>query len=331
LLVREIIMNKIVLILAAFTLLLGAGLKIGHAAPADTPSANQPAYTADGKLMMPANYRDWTYLTSGLGMNYAAGPNSTPMFTNVYVSPEAYRGFKATGQWPDKSMFIIEMYSAVSHGSINKAGHYQDSLMGFDISVKDSSRPETWTYYATGPEGAPAEAAGGGGCLKCHRENGAVENTFVQFYPTLLDFAVEKNLIKPGVNIPLNQTRFAKIASSEGWDKAAQAYENDRKKNPDSDLMNEHVLNMMGYNLLQGNKPQDAVRVFKLAVKENPDSVNAVDSLADGYAAAGEKQLALETSQKELEMAKHDSKLTADLKKRITEAAQKRIAELSKK
>ena len=324
------IMKKTVLILAAFTLLLGAGLKIGHAAPADTGSANQPAYTADGKLLMPANYRDWTYLTSGLGMNYAGGPSSMPMFTNVYVTPEAYRGFKATGQWPDKSMFIIEIYSAASHGSINKAGHYQDSLMGFDISVKDSSRPEPWTYYTTGPEGSAAEAAGSG-CLKCHRANGAVENTFVQFYPTLLDFAVEKKLIKPGVNIPLNQSRFAKIAVNEGWDKAVQAYENDRKTNPDSDLMNEHVLNMMGYNLLQGSRAKDAVQMFKLAVKENPDSVNAVDSLADGYAAAGEKQLALEVSQKELEMVKHDSKLTAEQKKMAAEAAQKRIAALSRK
>ena len=137
---------------------------------AEAKSANQPAYTADGKLNVPANYRDWVFLTSGFGMNYANGAGNNPAFTNVFVSPEAYQGFKATGKWPDKSMFIVEIYSPASHGSINKGGHYQDTYNGLDVEVKDSSRPSEWSYYNFNP-GQTASAPDGPGCNKCHSEH----------------------------------------------------------------------------------------------------------------------------------------------------------------
>jgi len=161
---------------------------------------NQPVYTPDGKLVLPANYRDWVFLTSGFGMNYSNGAGRNPMFTNVYVAPEAYQGFKATGKWPDKSMFIVEIYSPASEGSINRSGYYQDRFMGLDVEVKDSSRKDEWSYFNFDPGETMAQAMGGG-CNKCHSEHAAVEHTFVQFYPTLLSFARERKLIKPGVQI----------------------------------------------------------------------------------------------------------------------------------
>ena len=33
-------------------------------------------------------------------------------------------------------------------------------------------------------------------CYSCHRNNAAVENTFVQFYPTLMDVARKMGTIK---------------------------------------------------------------------------------------------------------------------------------------
>ncbi len=51
------------------------------------------------------------FVTSGLGMTYnqPTGAPRTPSFTNVYVNPPAYRAFMKTGQWPDKTMFILEV------------------------------------------------------------------------------------------------------------------------------------------------------------------------------------------------------------------------------
>lgn len=317
---------------SAFIFVLSAGLLLaawrGRGVAASN-TGNQPAYASDGKLVLPANYRDWVFLTSGFGMNYSNGAGRNPMFTNVYVTPEAYQGFKATGKWPDQSMFIVEIYSPASHGSINKGGHYQDSYMGLDVEVKDASRPNEWSYYNFGPGETQAEALGGG-CNKCHRDNAAVEHTFVQFYPTLLDFAVEKKLIKPGVSIPLNQSRFLKVLSTSGWEKAEQSYSEDKKKNPDSDLLNEHVLNLMGYGLLRDKKTAEAISVFKLVTRDFPNSVNAYDSLADAYVQAKQPQQAIAASEKELALAQSDSSLTAEQKKQVAEMAQKRIAEMKK-
>jgi hypothetical protein len=45
-----------------------------------------------------------------------------------------------------------------------------------------------------------AKAAGrsSGQCVECHTKNAAVERTFVQFYPTLLEVARQKGTLKPG-------------------------------------------------------------------------------------------------------------------------------------
>jgi Cytochrome P460 len=321
-----IILSLIFVLLAGLVRFAGWG---GRRVAASEGATNRPVYTPDGKLALPANYRDWIFLTSGFGMNYSNGAGNNPMFTNVYVTPEAYRGFTQTGKWPDKSMFIVEIYSPASHGSINKAGHYQDSFHRLDVEVKDSSRPNEWSYYGFNPGQSVGEAEGAG-CNKCHGEHAAVEHTFVQFYPTLLDFAVEKGLVKPTVSIPLNQSRFLKLLSSSGWEKAEQAYREDRKKNPDSDLLNEGVLNQTGYGLLRDKKTADAISVFKLATTDYPNSANAYDSLGDAYAAAGQAEQAIAVSQKELALAQSDATLGADKKKQFTDLAQKRIAAMNK-
>jgi hypothetical protein len=61
----------------------------------------QPRYTGDGQLTLPSDYREWVFLSSGLGMTYdppnAPGMKMEPSFTNVFVNPAAYRSFVATG------------------------------------------------------------------------------------------------------------------------------------------------------------------------------------------------------------------------------------------
>jgi len=301
-------------------------MSVERKAAANIASTNQPAYTADGKLFLPANYREWTFLTSGFGMTYSTGVSAHPMFTNVFVSPAAYQGFKITGKWPDKSMFIVEIYSPATHGSINKGGHYQDAFRGLDVEVKDSSREQEWSYYGFGP-GETEGQAENMGCNNCHSKNAAVEHTFVQFYPTLLEFAVEKDLIKPGVNVPLNQSRLLKLMETSGWEKAEQAYKEDRKKNPDSDLLDEAALNGMGYMLLQQKKTSTAISIFELAAKSYPNSANAYDSLADAYAAASQPQLAIAASQKEMTLAPNDPNLKPEQKQKLLDLAKRRITE----
>jgi hypothetical protein len=164
-------------------------------------SHSAPAYAQNGDMLPPANYREWIYLTSGLDMSYspkASQGMDMSMFDNVFVNPEAYRSFLATGTWPDKTVMVLEGRGAQSKGSINERGHFQAvDVMDIEVHVKDEARfPGKWAFFSFDslnkngtliPQGAP--------CYKCHTEHGAVDTTFVQFYPTLLPIAQAKHTL----------------------------------------------------------------------------------------------------------------------------------------
>jgi hypothetical protein len=197
-------------VLAALTVAMRAGRSDAVAAPASPSSDAQingaAQFTSDGKLIRPENYRRWVYVSSGFGMSYNpdAGGNGAPAFTNVFVAPTAYDYFQANGKWPDKTMFVLEIYGSTSHGSINQRGSYQESLKGLDVELKDESRfPDKWAYFGFSNEAKTASAAtpGKNGCWNCHDQNAAVEHSFVQFYPELLKVAREKGTIKPTVHL----------------------------------------------------------------------------------------------------------------------------------
>ena len=164
--------------------------------------AAEPEFTKDGELVRPQNYREWIYLSSGLGMTYgapAAKANPNPMFDNVFVEPSAYRQFVATGKWPDKTMFALEIRRASSIGSINKGGQFQTDAAAVEIAVKDVGRfKDQWGYFGfNGPATTAKAFPESAGCNSCHGQNAAVEHTFVQFYPTLLPIARAKGTLKP--------------------------------------------------------------------------------------------------------------------------------------
>jgi cytochrome P460 len=159
-----------------------------RSAVTDADSA-KPVYSGD-RLVRPAGYREWIYLSSGLGMNYNPSGTGPELFTNVFVAPWAYREFVATGKWPEKSIFVVEDRTAQTKGSINKIGRFQTDLEGMAVEVKDSARfPDKWAYFGFGNDDKTSAAAPKAACWQCHDDHAAVEHSFVQFYPTLKPIA----------------------------------------------------------------------------------------------------------------------------------------------
>jgi len=157
-----------------------------------------PAYAANGDLLSVGNYRDWIYLSSGVDMSYTAKPADMTMFDNVFVNPEAYRRFQATGTWPDKTMLVLEVREGRSKGSINQQGKFQGTqLMGLEVHVKDEARfPGKWAFFDfDSPEKNGTLIPQGAPCYSCHAAHAAVDTTFVQFYPTLLPIAEIKKTL----------------------------------------------------------------------------------------------------------------------------------------
>jgi Cytochrome P460 len=126
-----------------------AGLLICSALLAATAGAIE--YNSDGKMLVPKDYREWIFLSSGLGMTYtpSSTPNPNPSFDNVFVNPEAYQSYLKSGAWPDKTVLILEIRASDSKVSINKDGRVQGNVVGVEAHVKDASHGG-WAFYNFG-------------------------------------------------------------------------------------------------------------------------------------------------------------------------------------
>jgi YHS domain-containing protein len=67
--------------------------------------------------------------------------------------------------------------------------------------VKDEKRfPGKWAFFGFGMSAFPSKMLPTTAqCYSCHSTNGAVDNTFVQFYPTLLEVARSKGTLNAKV------------------------------------------------------------------------------------------------------------------------------------
>jgi len=150
-------------------------------------------YTKDGQLIFPKDYRQWDFLSSSVAMNYPEdGPGGHAMFGNLFVERSVRKYFENTGTWPGKTVLLMELRGVGTAGSdtfLGKEAQFQTEVMGYEAHVKDSSRGG-WNFYFI-----PKDAASGkafpktAGCFACHADHGAVDTTFVQYYPSLIGAA----------------------------------------------------------------------------------------------------------------------------------------------
>jgi len=192
-------------LLVLFGLAYVAAVSVVVYAQQPQPQRDGPRY--DGtRLLRPVDYREWPFLGAGLGLTYneAGAPNAAPPFTNVFVNPSSYRSFIETGTWPNQTVFVLESRRSETNAAPNVGGRFQGEMLGLEAEVKDSKFPDGWAFFnfgrapsldtATAPLTGDAVRA----CVECHTQHTAVERSFVQFYPTLLEVARRKGTLKPG-------------------------------------------------------------------------------------------------------------------------------------
>jgi hypothetical protein len=177
-------------------------LGISPAKKANVTSRESPEYTADGQLRLPEHYHEWVWLSSDFltasdPANMQAGEHR--LFNNFFVNPEAYKAFQQTGTWPDKTMLVVEQREAEDMGpSPNHKGISQSSVIGIDLHVKDEARFQgKWAFFDFKGSSTASMMPLTARCYSCHAARGAVDTTFVQFYPTLLPIAKNKATLSP--------------------------------------------------------------------------------------------------------------------------------------
>lgn len=159
-----------------------------------------PQYNDEGALILPVDFREWVFVGASLGLSYTQeeAAEERRLFHHVYMQPEAYRHYVDTGKFVDKTMLVMENYSAgkkesnALHGEKefqNLNGHFEQNRVGLEVALKDESRfEEGWGYFNFSSRGGLTETAKAfpkAVCWTCHNQHGADDNVFVQFYPVL--------------------------------------------------------------------------------------------------------------------------------------------------
>ena len=197
---------------------LGALMSIGFIQEPATMTANAqsadqygvsiiPEWNEAGELIRPKGFRHtWVFLGSPLTPNALNGGQAGfPEYHNVYVQPEAFHAYRATGEWPEGTMMLKELQLTDREGDEEDGSRYHASGRGFfpgavngmDVAVKDSSRfaeSNNWGYFNFGHNAPPylasAPAAPIEACAQCHIDNegagGTEDMVFIELYRPIL-------------------------------------------------------------------------------------------------------------------------------------------------
>jgi Cytochrome P460 len=311
------------------------------AAPAASPAVEGPRYTAAGELLPPTDYREWVFLTSGFSMAY--GPAAAEMaaagikmMDNVYVPRAAYAAFRERGTWPDGTMFVLEIRAGEGTGSIVDGGHFQTYLAGLEAHVIDSKRyPGGSGFFGfptddAGPSGPAKPLPSGNACAACHTKNGAVGNTFTQFYPTLFPIARAKGTVRDDfVGIPATPSELVAEVGAHGWKAGERLLDQTGVKWPAANLVREAALNVAGYRLIAAGHAPEGISLFEYVTRRHPGSANAWESLSEAYEKAGRADQARAATERGLHALATDRGAPAMHRQALDRALRERKARLA--
>jgi CubicO group peptidase (beta-lactamase class C family) len=102
-------------------------------------------------------------------------------------------------------------------------------------------------------------------------------------------------------------------------DAAIKQYHELKKETPSEYDFRPVELNGIGYALLEEGRLDDAIKIFQLNVEAYPEDANGYDSLAEAYAARGDKTLAIKNYAKSLELDPNNTNAIERLNRLIKE------------
>ena len=109
--------------------------------------------------------------------------------------------------------------------------------------------------------------------------------------------------------------KFINLIRNNNVEAAVEAYHQTQKAGVPAFEAQSYAFNTLGRQLRRENKVKNAIEVFKLNVEASPASARAYESLADAYAADGNKDLARTNYRKALEINPQNTGVAEKLKK----------------
>lgn len=166
-----------------------------------TAAGQEPQYNDQGELKRPTGYEKWIFVGANVGLEYREDADKLPAreakqpaklgdFHNVYINPDAYEHYLVTGEFPEKTVLVLDSYKSEERGQkeIVSEGLSPGRQTGLAVAVKNSARPDggsDWAYFDFGLEAKTAKAFPDSKCYDCHLQHASEDNVWVQFYPIL--------------------------------------------------------------------------------------------------------------------------------------------------
>jgi len=133
----------------------------------------------------------------------AATPPSTAALPGALTKPiDQYTGdeffqFVQRLRWGGGAERLWHGSIRLTAGTLSKRGQFQIGVKNLEIHIKDKARfPGQWAFFKSDDGRAPGTLQPQSAtCYSCHQAHGAVDTTFVQFYPTLFPIAKEKGTL----------------------------------------------------------------------------------------------------------------------------------------
>jgi hypothetical protein len=153
-----------------------------------------PAFSKEGELLMPKNYRNWIFVGAPVTPNdMNKGKAAFPEFHNVYIDPASFAVYRKTGKFRNGTILVKELVGVGAKSASSGNGYFPGEFIGVAATVKDEKRfpgePGNWAYFSfMGDDGktlARAKALPTAACNECHQKTAAEDWVFTQFYPVL--------------------------------------------------------------------------------------------------------------------------------------------------
>ena len=124
---------------------------------------------------------------------------------------------------------------------------------------------------------------------------------------------------------------FAGIISRQGFGRAFETFKRLKRQEPHSPIIREFEFNALGYEALGKKQSDQAVGIFRLNVEAYPLSASAHLGVADAYAQAGDKEMAVKYYEKGLEVIPSDPNVDAAFKERLKNYTLEMLRKLKEK
>jgi pimeloyl-ACP methyl ester carboxylesterase len=172
------------------------------------------------------------------------------------------------------------------------------------VLVAGRGRPPRWVKSVLEEYGAWVAEATEGGLVVTPESRHAMPSDD----PALVISAIRR------VVFPSVQNALERAIKEKGVDAAIALYRQMRQRYP-ADYFYERTLNILGYAQLNAQRVPEAIALFKLNVEMYPNASNPYDSLAEAYAAQGDRAAAIANYRKSLALNPNNKGAVEMLKK----------------